>query len=89
MPLQQHCGFKGVSTVYREGVKKRADPLSRRETPSHYGFTTKNSMTNLTAPPIIKELSNLLNPSVNTMEESLLLNLMGKCNSISLNLSFD
>ena len=87
--LIKHCGFKVVSTEYREGVKNRADPLSRRETPSHYGFTAKNSMTNSTAPPIIRELSNLLNPSVNIMEESLLLNLMGKCNSISYNLSFD
>ena len=46
-------------------------------------------MTNSTAPPIIKELSNLLNPSINIMEESRLLTLMGKCNSISVNLSFD
>jgi len=87
--LIKHCGFKVVSTEYRKGELNRADPLSRRVTPSKFGFPTENSMTNSTAPPIIKELSNLLNPSVNIMEESRLLTLMGKCNSISINLSFD
>ena len=87
--LIKHCGFKVVSTVYKEGKSNRADPLSRRRSPSSYGFTAANSMTRTLAPPLIKELSALLNPSNDIMEESALLERMKKLDTISFNLSFD
>jgi hypothetical protein len=59
-----------VEAVYREGVlNTRADPLSRGKNPRSRGFTSRNSFTRLTAPPILKELSILLGPSLNIMEE--------------------
>lgn len=84
--LNQHTNMKVVSTVYQEGVLNRADGMSRREHPSVSGFTAKNSYTKENAPPILKELSALLNPSHNIMEETTLLARMGKFNMIFRNL---
>ena len=80
--LHKQCGYNVVSTEFREGVSNRADPLSRRTLPSSLGFDTKHSLTFETAPPILKELSGLLNPSINYMDESVLLEHWGKFNSI-------
>ena len=63
-----------VNTVFRPGVKNvLADALSRGTHPSRLGLTEENSFTRDTAPPILKELSRLLDPSVNIMDESKLL----------------
>jgi len=53
-----------------------ADPLSRGTEPSSLGmgFTTANSFTRDTAPSILRELSTLLDPSIEIMEEAELLN---------------
>ena len=63
-----------VNTVFRPGVKNvLADALSRGTHPSRLGLTEENSFTRDTAPPILKELSRLLDPSLNIMDESKLL----------------
>ena len=87
--LIKHCGYKVVSTVHKEGKLNRADPFSRRVSTASYGFTDLNSMTKYTAPPLIKELSTLLDPSIDIMEESALLERMRKLDVIAYHLSFD
>ncbi|WP_353203064.1 hypothetical protein, partial [Polynucleobacter sp.] len=80
--LNMHTGMKVVSTEYKEGELNRADPLSRRIPPSDFGFTDRNSFTRANAPPILQELSVLLNPSHNAMDETTLLARMAKFNYI-------
>jgi hypothetical protein len=87
--LIKHCGFKVVSTVHQKGTENRADPFSRGVSTASHGFTAENSMTKHSAPPLIKEMSALLNPSVDIMEESALLEQMKKLDTISYHLSFN
>ena len=87
--LIKHCGYKVVSTVHKEGKLNRADPFSRRTSTASYGFTDLNSMTKHTAPPLIKELSTLLNTSIDIMEQTAILERMRKLDGIAYNLSFD
>ena len=80
--LHKQCGYSVVSTEFVPGENNLADPLSRGTLPSHFGFDESHSFTQLSAPPIMKELSALLNPSIECMEESFLLNHWAMINSI-------
>ena len=75
--LHRAHSLRVVQTDYREGESNvLADPLSRGTEPSSLGmgFTTANSFTRDTAPSILRELSTLLDPSIEIMEEAELLN---------------
>ena len=87
MLLHKMGGLTVVNTEFREGVlnvvadslSRGADPLSRDfkalargVDPRARGFHIRNSFTQVTAPPILKDLSKLLDPSFNIMVEELL-----------------
>ena len=74
--LHRVFSLQVAHTDFRAGVSNvLADPLSRGAEPSSLamGFTMANSFTRATAPPILLELSALLDPSHDLMEESGLL----------------
>jgi len=74
--LQRTLSMRVVHTEFRAGVKNiLADPLSRGKDPSTLGLglTAMNSFTRRTAPSVLQELSALLDPSEDLMEESELL----------------
>ena len=85
--LIKHCGYKVVSTEYKEGTLNRADPLSRRNTSSMAGLPETLYMTKNHIPKILKDVSSWLNPSENIMEENALLERMSNLNDASLFLS--
>ena len=74
--LHRAYSLRVATTDYRIGEDNvLADPLSRGADPSSLGmgFTAANSFTRATAPAILLELSVLLDPSIELMEESELL----------------
>jgi hypothetical protein len=75
--LHRAFSLRVAETEYRKGEHNvLADPLSRGANPSSLGmgFTAANSFTRSTAPAILLELSALLDPSRELMEESELFN---------------
>jgi hypothetical protein len=81
--LHKKCGYNVVSTEFRAGVfNKRADSLSRRDSPLTLGFGSNYSFTRANSPPLLRELSALLNPAVDRMDEATLLESWGQYNSI-------
>jgi len=81
--LHKKCGYKVVSTEFRAGVlNKRADSLSRGDSPLSLGFGTQYSFTRSTSPPVLRELSALLNPAIDRMDETALLESWEQYNSI-------
>jgi hypothetical protein len=74
--LHRVYSLRVAETEYRKGEHNvLADPLSRGADPFSLGmgFTAANSFTRATAPTILSELSGLLGPSRELMEESELL----------------
>lgn len=83
MLLQQVVGLRVVNTVFRAGVLNfRADALSRNTSPSVFGFRPHNYFVRSSAPPILKEFSSLLDPSLDYMNEGSLLDCWGHYNRL-------
>ena len=83
MLLLKIGGVEVVKTEFRPGVENiRADGLSRGDNPHQLGFSDYNSFTKDTAPPELKGLSRLLDPSINFMEEETLIQYWGLQTSI-------
>ena len=62
------------TVLFRPGVwNALADSLSRGKNPIVRGVTVHNSLVKETAPPILKELAKLLDPSLDIMREEKLL----------------
>ena len=90
--LHRAHSLRVVHTDFRAGTRNvLADPLSRGLEPSALGmgFTSANSFTRATTPPILRELSALLDPSMDLMEESELLDRWARYTDVIQRLPYD